>query len=107
LSAWVFCLPSTYEGLGIPYLEAMSCGVAVVATPNPGAEDLLRLGSSGLVVEDACLGETIVSVIQSEAVRARLSEAGRARAADFTWDHVGAEYERAYARAIRLWAQRR
>ncbi|MEI5579328.1 glycosyltransferase, partial [Streptomyces brasiliscabiei] len=35
--AWVFCLPSDYEGFGIPYAEAMACGVPVVATENPGA----------------------------------------------------------------------
>lgn len=105
LSAWVFCLPSTYEGLGLPYLEAMSCGVPVVATSNPGAEDLLRPASSGLIVEDAALGETLLSVIRSDDLRHRLADAGRVRAADFAWDRVCAQYERAYASAIRRWAE--
>ncbi len=39
--AWVFALPSTYEGFGLPYLEAMASGTPVVATPNPGASELL------------------------------------------------------------------
>lgn len=103
-SAWVFCLPSTYEGFGLPYLEAMSCGTPVVASPNPGAEDLLRPASSGLVVEDECLGATLLSVLGSEDARNRLSKAGRARAADFTWDRVCAGYESAYAKAIREWS---
>lgn len=30
--AWLFCLPSSYEGFGVPYIEAMASGTAVVAT---------------------------------------------------------------------------
>jgi phosphatidyl-myo-inositol alpha-mannosyltransferase len=103
LSAWAFCLPSTYEGLGLPYLEAMACGTPVVATPNPGAEDLLRPAASGLVVEQENLGSTLVSLLGSEDMRRRLSEAGRARVTDFTWDRVCEGYERAYAKAISDW----
>ena len=32
-SSWLFCLPSSYEGFGIPYAEAMANGCPVVATP--------------------------------------------------------------------------
>ena len=42
--AWVFCLPSTYEGFGVPYIEAMASGTVVVATPNPGALEVTRNG---------------------------------------------------------------
>ena len=35
--AWVYASPSTYEGFGLPYLEAMACGTPVVASPNPGS----------------------------------------------------------------------
>jgi glycosyltransferase involved in cell wall biosynthesis len=51
--AWVFCLPSTYEGFGIPYVEAMASGTAVVASPNPGAREVLRNGALGRVVRPA------------------------------------------------------
>jgi phosphatidyl-myo-inositol alpha-mannosyltransferase len=97
--AWVFSLPSSYEGFGIPYLDAMAWGVPVVATPNPGAEDLLGRGVAGLIVEPEGLGEALNRVIGDESLRAKLADAGRARAADFHWDAICERYEAAYALA--------
>ena len=105
LRAWVFCLPSLYEGLGLPYLEAMACGAPVVASPNPGAGDQLRPSSSGLIVEDDHIGDAILSIIRDPTLRSRLSEAGVSRARDFTWEHVSNAYEQAYSRAIERWTQ--
>ena len=105
LSAWVFCLPSRYEGLGLPYLEAMACGAPVVASPNPGAGDQLRPSSAGLIVEDDQIGDSILSIIRDPALRLRLSEAGVRRAKDFTWEQVGKAYELAYSQAIQRWIE--
>jgi phosphatidylinositol alpha-mannosyltransferase len=101
--AWVFCLPSSYEGFGIPYLDAMARGVPAVATPNPGAGDLLQGGHAGLIVEPDDLGDVLAKLLASPELRERLSETGRQRAADFSWDAVCARYERAYELAQRRW----
>src|SRR5205814_1213559 len=50
--AWVFCLPSSYEGFGRPYVEAMASGTPVVATRNPGALEVLEGGRFGIVATD-------------------------------------------------------
>lgn len=103
-SAWAFCLPSTYEGFGLPYLEAMTHGVPVVATPNAGSKHVLARGA-GLLVDDAGLGAAVSDLLENSGARARLAEAGRARARDFSWSRVVEEHEAAYALAIARYAR--
>ena len=50
--AWVYASPSTYEGFGLPYLEAMACGTPVVASPNPGSAEVLDGGRCGVLATD-------------------------------------------------------
>jgi len=52
--AWVFCLPSSYEGLGIPYIEAMASGLPVVATSNPGARYVTSAGARKSRARSCC-----------------------------------------------------
>lgn len=104
--AWVFCLPSSYEGFGIPYLDAMARGVPVVATPNPGAGDLLQGGHAGLIVEPDQLGQSLLELIASPERRAHFASLGQVRASEFAWDAVCERYERAYALAGERWRAR-
>jgi glycosyltransferase involved in cell wall biosynthesis len=91
--ASIFCLPSRYEGFGIPYIEAMASGTPVVATPNPGANEVLGNGSWGVIAPAAHLGETLVSLLQDAEARWRWSVLGLQRAADFKLDTVVDAYE--------------
>lgn len=45
----VFLLPSQHESFGLAALEAMSCGVAVVATSEGGTREVIRNGENGFV----------------------------------------------------------
>ena len=94
--AWVFCLPSTYEGFGIPYAEAMACGAAVVATPNIGARYVTNDGRDGALAAVASLAGTIIGLLSHEERREALREAGLRRAEDFSLRTVASQYEALY-----------
>lgn len=104
--AWVFCLPSTYEGFGIPYIEAMASGTVVVASPNPGALEITQDGEFGIIARDEELAGALIRVLGDAGERQRWEEAGLARAPLYSWDHVVASYEAVYREAIALAASR-
>ncbi|MDB5082980.1 MAG: glycosyl transferase group 1 [Chloroflexi bacterium] len=95
--AWVFCLPSTYEGFGIPYVEALAAGTPVAATPNPGSCEILEDGRYGLICEPAKLGAGLLDLLQDAGSREAMAAQGRVRAAKYDWDAIAQAYEQLYA----------
>lgn len=95
-AAWVFCLPSTYEGFGIPYAEAMMAGVPVVATPNIGARYITDEGRFGVLADLDHLGESITALLLDRGLRDRLSAASRQHAEAFELRSVTDRYESVY-----------
>ena len=94
--AWVFCLPSTYEGFGVPYIEAMASGVPVVASPNVGAREVTHNGRDGILAEDSELGTRLLHLLQDASTRALWRQRGLQRAQDFSWGRVCQQYEEVY-----------
>lgn len=88
--ASVLAYPSLDEGFGFPLLEAMSVETPVVASnvgsiPEIAGEAALLRG----VGDSAAWIEALCSVLEDDAVRERLSTAGRLRVADFSWSTTG------------------
>ena len=88
--AQVAVVPSLYEGFSLPAIEAMACGVALVATTGGALPEVVGIdGETGLLVppdDPGALAEAIGRLLDDDALRARIGAAGRERVLGrFTW----------------------
>ncbi|HEX4539811.1 MAG TPA: glycosyltransferase family 4 protein [Acidimicrobiales bacterium] len=88
--AEVAVVPSLYEGFSLPAIEAMACGVPVVATTGGALPEVVGAdGVTGLLVppgDPGALAMAIGTALDQPGLRARIGAAGRARVLErFTW----------------------
>jgi phosphatidylinositol alpha-mannosyltransferase len=95
--AWIFCLPSSYEGFGVPYIEAMASGLPVVATPNRGAREVLQDGKLGVLADPEDLGWSLVAMLDDPEARRTYADQGLQAIGAYSWDTIAAQYEDLYA----------
>jgi phosphatidyl-myo-inositol alpha-mannosyltransferase len=98
--AWIFCLPSTYEGFGIPYIEAMAAGCPVVATPNAGAVEVTQGGRFGILTQDDELGSALVRLLQAAEEREQIATEAAVHVRKYDLATISARYERIYRTLI-------
>ena len=99
-AAEVFVFPSLYEGFGLPVLEAMACGTAVVSSSASCLPEVV--GNGGLLADPhrpeefaAALEKLLGNPVVAEEYRAR----GRCQAAQFSWERTARATLEVYAQA--------
>jgi glycosyltransferase involved in cell wall biosynthesis len=92
--------PSVYEGFGMPVLEAMACGTPVLTSNVSSLPEVA--GDAAILVdpyETSAIADGMRELLTDEELRSRLSEAGLARAQQFTWAETARQTAKVLHRA--------
>ena len=97
--------PSVTETFGNVTLEAMACGLPVVAAEATGSQSLVDDRTSGRLIRPGAVhqfAEALREYVQQPGLRAQHGAAGETRARDFSWDAINQTVADTYLRLIRL-----
>ena len=99
----IFFNPSITETFGNVTLEAMACGLPVVAAGATGSSSLVTDGVTGQLVPHGSpenFAEAIAPYCQDNALRKEHGDAGEKRSLDFSWDAINQAVADTYVRLI-------
>ena len=96
------CVPSLYEGFGLPALEAMACGTPVLATGVGGVEEVAQ-GAALLISPGDSEGwvDGLRRLIEEPELRHHLSTLGLSRAARYSWAQSASSHRQLLAEELR------
>ncbi len=100
----IFFNPSVTETFGNVTLEAMACGLPVVAAKATGSESLVKDKQSGRLATPGAIrdfADFLELYCQDEALRSAHGTAGEKRANEFSWDQINQTVAETYIRLIR------
>jgi len=102
-AADICVVPSYYESFGLVALEAMACGVPVVASGVGGLRETVQDGQTGYLVPWRCpepFAERLELLLSNEPLRRSLGREARAAVERFRWSEVAARVEEVYHQLV-------
>src|SRR5439155_13373686 len=98
--------PSLEDAFALPPIEAMACGLPVIASSYAGVSEVITDGVDGLILKDptdaASLARLISDLYTDSTLRKRLGENARTTACQYAWggnaEQLGAMFEEALAK---------
>lgn len=74
--AWLYCMPSSYEGFGVPAIEAMACKTAIVTIKNAATRELIKHKTNGIISTSKFFSRDIVEIIKNKELRETITKEG-------------------------------
>ena len=102
-AAELLILPSHYESFGMVALEAMACGIPVVASEVGGLALLVQDGLNGYSVPEGdpiALGNKLTELIRDNDLRKKLGQQANRYAQDFSWEKITARIIAVYREVL-------
>jgi len=94
----IFVFPSLYESFGIAMVEAMACGIPVIATKSyEGIEDIIEHEKNGLLIpvaDENSLAESMFRLLNDEELRRSLSMEAKKKVENFSIDKITKKYKK-------------
>lgn len=97
----IFVLTSLSEGMPSVILEAMGCGLPIVASDVGGNNEIVREGENGFLIQGddyVTLAQRLATLINDGALRRRMGQRSRELSLRYDWEKIMAEYTKLYQR---------
>lgn len=94
-NADIFISTSWWEGFGLPPLEAMACGCAVICSDSGGVNEYVKPGKNCLIFQpkdEDELENALIRLIDDKTLRESLSKQGVKTAKNFTWEESAKQF---------------